>query len=71
MHGLNNVSNTGVELGTKSDAITPRDTGTEFVIQDKGNTGIDTTTPHGSAILDVQATDKGFLPPRVILTKIQ
>jgi hypothetical protein len=31
-------------------------------------TGIGTTTPNASAKLDVYATDKGFLPPRVALT---
>lgn len=31
-------------------------------------TGIGTTTPNASAKLDVTATDKGFLPPRVVLT---
>ena len=31
-------------------------------------TGIGTTTPNASAKLDVVATDKGFLPPRVTLT---
>lgn len=31
-------------------------------------TGIGTTTPHVSAKLDVSATNKGFLPPRVTLT---
>ena len=31
-------------------------------------TGIGTTTPHASAKLEVNATDKGFLPPRVALT---
>ena len=31
-------------------------------------TGIGTTTPHASAKLDVTATNKGFLPPRVTLT---
>jgi hypothetical protein len=31
-------------------------------------TGIGTTTPHASAKLEVSATDKGFLPPRVTLT---
>jgi hypothetical protein len=31
-------------------------------------TGIGTTAPHASAKLDVSATDKGFLPPRVTLT---
>ena len=31
-------------------------------------TGIGTTTPNASAKLEVAATDKGFLPPRVALT---
>jgi hypothetical protein len=31
-------------------------------------TGIGTTTPNASARLEVAATDKGFLPPRVALT---
>jgi len=31
-------------------------------------TGIGTTTPNASAKLDVSATDRGFLPPRVALT---
>lgn len=36
----------------------------------KGNaqTGIGTTTPHASAKLEVYATNKGFLPPRITLT---
>lgn len=29
-------------------------------------TGIGTTTPDASAKLDVSATNKGFLPPRVL-----
>lgn len=32
-------------------------------------TGIGTTTPHTSAKLDVSATNKGFLPPRVTLNR--
>ncbi|MEZ4917094.1 MAG: hypothetical protein R2836_08945 [Chitinophagales bacterium] len=32
------------------------------------NVGIGTNTPNASAKLDVTATDKGFLPPRVNLT---
>ncbi len=31
-------------------------------------TGIGTSTPHASAKLDISATNKGFLPPRVTLT---
>ena len=33
-------------------------------------TGIGTATPNASAKLDVYATDKGFLPPRVTLTSV-
>lgn len=32
-------------------------------------TGIGTTAPHASAKLDVNATDKGFLPPRMTATQ--
>ncbi len=39
-----------------------------FSIQLNAQTGIGTTTPHASAKLDVSATNKGFLPPRVTLT---
>jgi hypothetical protein len=31
-------------------------------------TGIGTTTPHASAKLEVTATNKGFLPPRIVLS---
>jgi len=43
---------------------------TFFLVFLNGNaqTGIGTTTPHASAKLDVSATNKGFLPPRVTLT---
>ena len=37
-------------------------------INTKAQTGIGTTTPNASAKLDVYATNKGFLPPRVTLT---
>jgi hypothetical protein len=37
-------------------------------IHSTAQTGIGTTTPNASAKLDVVATDKGFLPPRVALT---
>ena len=39
-----------------------------FSLRMSGQTGIGTTTPHASAKLDVSATNKGFLPPRVTLT---
>ncbi len=37
-------------------------------IQLQAQTGIGTATPNASAKLDVSASDKGFLPPRVALT---
>ena len=37
-------------------------------LQSNAQTGIGTTTPNASAKLDVYATNKGFLPPRVTLT---
>ena len=39
-----------------------------FSITSLAQTGIGTSTPNASAKLDVSATDKGFLPPRVALT---
>ena len=39
-----------------------------FVLVGHAQTGIGTTTPNASAKLEVAATDKGFLPPRVALT---
>lgn len=39
-----------------------------FSFQMMSQTGIGTTTPHASAKLEVNAADKGFLPPRVTLT---
>jgi hypothetical protein len=40
-----------------------------FVIhKTSGNVGIGTTAPHSAAILQLQATDKGFLPTQVALS---
>ena len=39
-----------------------------FGLMSFAQTGIGTTTPNASAKLDVYATNKGFLPPRVTLT---
>ena len=36
----------------------------------QGQTGIGTSTPNASAKLEVAATDKGFLPPRISLTGV-
>ena len=40
-----------------------------FVLQLHGQTGIGTTTPNASAKLEVAATDKGFLLPRMTATQ--
>ncbi len=41
-----------------------------FSLKVKAQTGIGTTTPDASAKLEVSATNKGFLPPRVTLTSV-
>jgi hypothetical protein len=41
---------------------------TSMVIDNNGNVGIGTTAPHSAAILQLQATDKGFLPTQVALS---
>lgn len=41
-----------------------------FIHLTQAQTGIGTTTPNASAKLDVYATNKGFLPPRVTLTSV-
>ena len=38
------------------------------LVRSSGNVGIGTTSPHPAAILELQATNKGFLPTRVALT---
>jgi hypothetical protein len=37
----------------------------------QNNVGINTTTPHASAVLDAQSTTQGFLPPRMTYTQRQ
>lgn len=64
---IDNFVDTRVELAGKSDG-TARDIGTEFVAQDNGAVGIGTSTPDGSAQVDIVSSNKGFLPPRVTLT---
>ena len=54
-----------VKLGTLSDGSTTRPSGREFVILDNGNVGIGTTAPNSNAILDLSATNKALLLPRV------
>lgn len=57
-----------VYLLVNSDGTSPRGAGTEFMIKDDGTVGIGTNNPNSSAILDLTATNKGFLLPRVALT---
>lgn len=42
----------------------------DFVITASGNTGIGTTIPESSAILDVHSSDKGILGPRISLNSL-
>lgn len=62
---VNDATNTMVKLGTLSDGSTTRPSGREFVILDNGNVGIGTTAPNSNAILDLSATNKALLLPRV------
>lgn len=62
---VNDAPNTMVKLGTLSDGTTARPAGREFVILDNGNVGIGTTAPNSNAILDLSATNKALLLPRV------
>jgi hypothetical protein len=39
------------------------------VYNSTGNVGIGTSTPNGSALLDLSSTSKGFLPPRMTTTQ--
>ncbi|WP_374462192.1 hypothetical protein [Chryseobacterium taeanense] len=61
---INDTTNGLVKLGTKADGTT-RVAGSEFVAQDNGSVGIGTSSPAGSSILQLDATDKGFVPPRM------
>ena len=62
---VNDAPNTMVKLGTLSDGTTARPAGREFVILDTGNVGIGTTAPNSNAILDLSATNKAILLPRL------
>ncbi|RLJ31843.1 hypothetical protein CLU97_1284 [Chryseobacterium sp. 7] len=64
---INDSSNVMVKLGTQSDGTTTRIAGTDFVAKDNGAVGIGTASPNASAILDISATNKGVLVPRVAL----
>lgn len=62
---VNDATNTMVKLGTLSDGTSARPAGTEFVALDNGNVGIGTSAPNSNAILDLSATNKALLLPRV------
>ncbi|MDR1730174.1 MAG: hypothetical protein LBR52_05885 [Prevotellaceae bacterium] len=74
--GSNNIaigSNTNVLLNTGSNQMNIGNaifgTGMDgSLAAPAGNIGIGTATPDSSAILELNAPDKGFLPPRVALT---
>ena len=40
-------------------------------VYSQNNVGINTTTPHASAVLDAQSTTQGFLPPRMTYSQRQ
>jgi uncharacterized protein (TIGR02145 family) len=50
--------------------IEPNSFPNAIYISNLGNIGIGTPTPDSSAILDLNSTSKGFLPPRLTLTEI-
>lgn len=58
--GSKDNPNTGVPTATQQV--------NDFIVTSTGNTGIGTTTPDASAILDLTSTNKGMLAPRVNLT---
>ncbi len=60
-----------VHLATLSDGITARPAGTDFVALDNGAVSIGTAIPHASALLHLQATDKGVLLPHVPLDSLK
>ncbi|GEM_PF-1226787 len=66
---VNDTASNSVKLGSNADG-TARAAGTDFVAKDNGSVGIGTSNPNSSALLDLSATNKGILVPRVALTSI-
>ena len=58
--GVDNSDVDKFKIGT-----TALETNTRLTIDASGNVGIGTTNPNPMAILDLQSTSKGFLPPRL------
>ena len=58
--------------GAKDNPATGAPSGTQqandFIVTSTGSTGIGTTTPNASAILDINSADRGILGPRISLT---
>jgi hypothetical protein len=51
----------GIQFSTRNQT----DLNARMTIKSAGNVGMGTSAPHENALLDVYATDKGFLPPRM------
>lgn len=72
--GINTINpqNTFHIDGAKDNPVTgvpsPVQQTNDFIVTSNGSTGIGTNTPDASAILDMKASDKGILPPRLILS---
>jgi hypothetical protein len=64
----NDAANTMTKLRTKSDGISARNAGTEFVAKDNGVVGIGTASPNPYSRLEIASTDQGILIPRLNLT---
>lgn len=58
----------GAKDNTPTGTPTPTQQANDFIITSNGSTGIGTTTPNASAILEINSPDKGILGPRISLT---
>lgn len=67
--GTQNVLSTFHVDGAKDNTATPtaEQLANDFIVTPSGSVGIGTVTPDASAILDIKASNKGFLGPRVAL----
>ncbi|MBK5720937.1 hypothetical protein JGH11_08645 [Dysgonomonas sp. Marseille-P4677] len=67
--GTKNPQNTFHVDGAKDNSTTPTATevANDFIITSTGSVGIGTISPDASAILDINASSKGFLGPKVAL----
>lgn len=58
----------GKKDNLNADVLSVEQQSNDFVVTSQGHVGVKTTQPDSSAVLDMKASDKGFLPPRVFLT---